>query len=294
VVAPAQGQQVPDQQQPSATDFLVVAQGLSRAQTFTAGRTGILDRADLSIFRDAAAVAPLTVEIRTTINGAPGSTVLASATLTPAQVPASPAFTPILLHPGAPVVAGTQYAIVLYSTASTPQVNGYNWSRAASTNAYLAGQAFSSPATPPGEFIQLESPDHAFITYVSVEERVPCRVAASGTINATPGGRSIFVSRTLLAGSSGLHEFRNSGAPYVSFSARDGGSIRCTRDGTAATITGTGYVWGVLRVTYTIRLVDGGPNGAGDRYRLSTTGAVAYDSGDRPLLTGDVNVPATP
>jgi hemolysin type calcium-binding protein len=201
-VAPAQAQQVLDQQQITATAFAVVAQEQSRAQTFTAGRTGTLDRVDLFLYRGPDTVQPLTLEIRNTVGGMPGSTVLASATLMPADVPNGPgaaAFVAITFTPGAPVVAGTQYAIVLYSTATTSASGSasYHWGRAgnlrplppAPPDGYPEGTAFSSPTTPPSEWIDLFLADQAFITYVvpgdAVEiPRADCRQPTAGTASS--------------------------------------------------------------------------------------------------------------
>jgi hypothetical protein len=94
----------------------------SQAQTFTAGLTGGLDRVDLSLKQAKVGNSVgLTVQIRTVSGGVPGAVVLASATIAPGAIPAvnTPlAFVPVTFGPPAPVVAGTQYAIVVYTGGS--------------------------------------------------------------------------------------------------------------------------------------------------------------------------------
>jgi hypothetical protein len=173
--APAGAQQVVDQQQTTFDGALAVGEGVSRAQTFTAGRTGTLDRVDLFLHRDAGTVEPLAVEIRDVVGGAPGNPVLAAATVPATSIPPSPgAWVPVTFSRGTPVVAGTQYAIVLYSTTADPNFYGWGFNEASlpgtGTDVYPAGQAFSSSNTPPTEwFVIHPGSDHAFKTYVTTE-----------------------------------------------------------------------------------------------------------------------------
>jgi hypothetical protein len=159
-----------DQQQTddAGTGFAVHA-GLSVAQTFTAGIGGGLDRIDLDLrqFMGIPA-APLTVQIRDVSAGKPGNTTLASQSVVGSSVPASAAFVPIDFTPPAPVVAGTQYAIVAFSSAVIA-TGAYAWSASAAENPYAGGAGFdtnSSPPTTPWNAIMLPEQDLAFKTYV--------------------------------------------------------------------------------------------------------------------------------
>lgn len=158
-----------DQQQTdtSGTPFAVHSVQ-SVAQTFTAGIGGGLDRADLHLRTSGTPTAPLTVEIRDASGGTPGSTVLASASVPATAVSPSPgAFVPISFTPPAAVVAGTQYAIVAYSSAAFP--NSYAWSDTRA-NPYAGGNGFAISNSPPSGswdspfFPQL---DFTFLTYVA-------------------------------------------------------------------------------------------------------------------------------
>jgi hypothetical protein len=107
-----------DQSQTVHTGGLEIGGG-PVAQTFTAGLTGGLDRVDLFL-KDAppwSSPLPLTVEIRDTSGGAPGSTVLASATVPTASMPwPGPRMVEVDFASPVPVVKGTQYAIVARPT----------------------------------------------------------------------------------------------------------------------------------------------------------------------------------
>ena len=83
----------------------------SKAQTFTAGLTGELDRVDLALSGTGVAT-PLTVQIRDGSATAPGDTVLASASVPTSAVTGSESFVPITIASPASVTAGTQYSIV--------------------------------------------------------------------------------------------------------------------------------------------------------------------------------------
>jgi hypothetical protein len=142
----------------------------SVAQTFTAGITGDLDRVDLYLSQgDVAATAPLTVEIRAVdASGEPTGPPLASASVPAASVPSIPGgWVTVLFAPPAPVVAGTQYAIVVYTASS----NSYLWYGQAA-NPYPAGAAWFS-TSPPSTWSGPSSADQAFITYVTPTYDLP-------------------------------------------------------------------------------------------------------------------------
>jgi hypothetical protein len=159
-----------DQQQPSfaAGGGPIAGPGLqpqSKAQTFTAGLSGALDRIDLALAQPSTpSVGPLTVEIRNVVvGGAPGTTVLASAAVPAASVPVvALAFVEVPFASPAAVVAGGQYAIVAY----TGGTDFYSWGRAGA-DLYPGGTAFNSFASPPSTWFPFADEDFAFRTYVA-------------------------------------------------------------------------------------------------------------------------------
>ena len=134
----------------------------SLAQTFTAGLSGGLDQVDLDIVPVRYAL-PLTAEIRNVSGGAPGSTVLASQSVPAASIPASLYFVPFTFATPAPVVAGTQYAIVAYTSGSP----GVDWWGVENPGLYAGGEIRSNPNSPPsGSSSGPGGADLAFKTYV--------------------------------------------------------------------------------------------------------------------------------
>ena len=111
--------------------------GEDRAQTFTAGLTGLLDRVEVQVARgtgtaNTTPTAPLRVELRRTIAGVPDTddaSVLASVTVPPSAVPQWVFEGPLLGvdfgDQAVPVAAGDVLAITLRS--STPDGRGYLW-----------------------------------------------------------------------------------------------------------------------------------------------------------------------
>ncbi|MGA7670392.1 MAG: DUF11 domain-containing protein [Nitrolancea sp.] len=155
-----------DQSQPeTSTTYRVVSGptsfdgGNSEAQTFTAGRSGVLDQVDLNLVGFIPS-GPLTVEIRDVgPNGEPGLTVLASSELTGVT---EPSWYSVPFASGASVVAGTKYAIVIYTSAD----GDYGWSLSQSTDPYAAGAAFGGDGSPPSTWAIVSYSDLAFKTYV--------------------------------------------------------------------------------------------------------------------------------
>jgi len=140
--------------------------GQSLSQTFTAGLTGKLDRVDLFLRVLNAPTPQMTVEIRNVTAGSPGSTVLASQSVTPSGITGTFAFVPITFAVPASVASGTQYAIVTYSAASPP--TRYSWARSVG-NVYSGGAALYVSISPPsGTWLEVPSTDYAFQTYVSL------------------------------------------------------------------------------------------------------------------------------
>lgn len=171
-----------DQQQTNASGQ---AQGvnssgfpISAAQTFTAGITGEIDQVDLSLAKNGVPVAAMTVELRATVGQLPNGTVLASQSVPASSVPGSSLeFVPVVFPTPAPVVAGTQYAIVAY----VADTNGYSWGASPEagpgTGPYAGGEGYFADSSPPSTtwlpFSSSHSIDHAFKTYVAPPSVAP-------------------------------------------------------------------------------------------------------------------------
>jgi hypothetical protein len=155
----------------------------SDAQTFTAGLTGGLDRVDLDL-NNADASAPLTVEVRNTSGGAPGSSVLASASVPASSVPSSAGFVEVDFASPAQVVSGTQYAIVAYTADLAPSVS-YNWF-ASGSNPYSGGALWFDFASPPTAWTEDAGFDFAFKTYVETAGDLAAQLV-SDTDHLKPG-----------------------------------------------------------------------------------------------------------
>jgi hypothetical protein len=146
----------------------------SVAQTFTAGISGGLDQVDVGVF-EIFATSPLSVEIRTVDGaGAPTATVLTSAVVpasTVPSVPNGPVFVAVPFALPAPVVAGTQYAIVIYSADPV----GYAWSSTGSSigDVYAGGKAWVAQGSPPTTSWSPTSEDLGFKTYVTASSIAP-------------------------------------------------------------------------------------------------------------------------
>jgi hypothetical protein len=155
-----------DQQQTSFNGDIGVFTTQSDAQTFTAGITGDLDQADLNLSKVGTAPATVSVEIRTTSAGKPTATVLASGTIATSALGRSGAFVPVVFATPAPVAAGTQYALVVYSAGMAG--NAVGWSIQGSGDPYSGGETFDSgdPLPPGANWNEFSFEDFAFKTFV--------------------------------------------------------------------------------------------------------------------------------
>jgi hypothetical protein len=162
-----------DQQQ-TVSNFggLQVANNNSKAQTFTAGLTGVLDQLDLALSGGVDAIAPITVQIRDGSPTAPGETILASASVPTSAATSSESWVSIPFASPASVTAGTQYSIVLLN-ADASSAFGWFWyagkTATGPTSAYEGGTLYSSPDAAPGPgdwFAGNALADFEFKTYV--------------------------------------------------------------------------------------------------------------------------------
>jgi len=160
-----------DQQQTSTSGGAIILGATNTlAQTFTAGISGKLDQVELYL-GEQGATSSLTVEIRNTVAGEPGSIVLATTTIPAASVPYfNPfgfrgEFVAASFTGPAQVTAGTQYAIVSHLTEPGP--SEYFLSLGAN-NPYLSGAEWRS-TNPPTVWHEEES-DLAFKTYVEPQQ----------------------------------------------------------------------------------------------------------------------------
>jgi hypothetical protein len=166
-----------DQQQTDGSgSFVSIYTGQSAAETFTAGLSGGVDQVDLHLGTSGGTpTAPLSIEIRDASAGAPGGTVLASHSVSAFN--GAPAFLSINFAPPAPVVAGTQYAVVAYSGADFSSV--YKWSVSTAADSYAGGAAFRVVTSPPSGAWTPVTGDLAFKTYVTPTPRTTGQRAAA-------------------------------------------------------------------------------------------------------------------
>ena len=206
-----------DQQQTSAdVNGAAVSNGLSLAQTFTAGISGGLDQVDLWL-QQSGTPPPSTVEIRDTSAGIPGTAVLATASLPGSALGPPPGtFIPVTFAAPAPVTAGTQYAIVLYNPGTGG--NGLAWSFQNSGDPYQPGGIFQSsdPLPPGGNWTSSGvNNDLAFKTYVTPVTQV---TPGTGT-DKTPPETTI-----------GSKKIRGTTAKFTFSSSEPGSSFQCKLD----------------------------------------------------------------
>ena len=151
-----------DQEQTALSGFVGVGVDSTPAQTFTASRTGRLDRVDLGLFRRDSP-GDLTVQIRgVNADGTPSATVLGS-TAVPAATIGLDSQQWLSVPISAPSVAGTKYAIVLSNPVSDSCSLGgvgpcYFWG--AASDVYSRGTGFLGSG-------QAWPLDYKFRTYVA-------------------------------------------------------------------------------------------------------------------------------
>ena len=164
------------------------------AQTFVPASSGRLSSVDVQLATASAGTSgPLVVEIRNTVSGAPGGTVLASVTTSDVSS-ATNSWVPITFPAPVTVTAGTAYAVVLRAGAG----GDYRATRS-NKNSYAGGAWYTS--TNSGSTWAAQGQDLAFRTYVT-----PVSYATSGTLvsslkdsNPAVGGSTAWTTLTWTA-----------------------------------------------------------------------------------------------
>ncbi|MFL6282560.1 MAG: beta strand repeat-containing protein, partial [Pyrinomonadaceae bacterium] len=130
------------------------------AQTFTAGKTGQLTKAMMSMGLSSGSTATGTVELRGTTSGAPNAIVLATATIGPVTNVGSAGTYFATFSTPATVTAGTVYALVLRANAGGSPAFGVQ----GTTNGYAGGVYYRS--TTSGSAWTAQTTDLYFAEYV--------------------------------------------------------------------------------------------------------------------------------
>ena len=142
----------------------------TKGQTFTAGLTGKLDQVDLALENPPGAIIvctteppTITAEVRAVSAGLPTNTVLATKTIPFADLPPTMAFFSIGFDNPPDVLAGTQYAIAVYSSGGMGDC-AFAGRAVGPPDPYAGGTAFSQIDSNPAE--PFPNTDLAFKTYV--------------------------------------------------------------------------------------------------------------------------------
>ncbi len=207
-----------------------------QGQTFTPAVSGLLQRVDvyLGCFQCTGPDPDVTVEIRTAGGGAPGDTVLATATIPGYSSPIDQYYTAVF-HQPASLVAGTRYAYVL--RLRSDRSAGFYLALSSldtvldpgSTDQYLGGRSVTAYG---GAVWNLNTTDLLFRTYMSA----PPSYVAAGTLESSrkdsgaPQWRWSSLSWTADAGASGTV-----GLQVAASSNPSGPFAFVGPDGTAAT-----------------------------------------------------------
>lgn len=201
-------------------------QDVRHAQTFRAGASGSLDQVDVAVRVVGNPGVPLTVEIRSLDGGGLPATVLGSAVVAQASLPACNTaacvgksgagdyttftFTAVPLTAPATVAAGTDYAIVLSATGAQLDIYGdmvdraanrYEWAATTDQSAYADGAGLSYLA---GLGWLPSNVDKTFRTYVEPIYAATVRqpINADGSSNFKAGRGVVPVKFALSQGGS--------------------------------------------------------------------------------------------
>ena len=131
-----------------------------------------------------------------------------------------------------------------------------------------------------------EPSDTATKTWVVPASTPGCKVTYGGRITAANGDMATFGGNAKADGLKGSQEYQDHGpAADMNVHSIDVLAVECSTDGTEASIFGTATVDGSGTFDYRIDLKD---LDAGDTYRIRLSNG--YDSGEQPLLGGNVQI----
>lgn len=164
-VANALGAETPDQSQITGTTAQVFDSAKWLAQTFTPAQSGLLSKVIISLRRQTGdnSSGNVTVEIRNSSGGNPGTAILASTSTAASALPTSQGDVAFNFSDIVAVSSGTQYAIIVYRSG-TGDVDDYDWYRENSGSVdYSAGSRFQS--TNSGNTWSSQTNDQRFSQY---------------------------------------------------------------------------------------------------------------------------------
>jgi hypothetical protein len=159
-----------DQQQTTSSTDIGLVTNQSGGQTFTAGASGVLDRAELDLLKVGTPPATVTVEVRTTAEGGPTATVLSTGSIPSSAIGTNHGFVGVTFSSPAAVTAGSLYTLVAYTPGSFGNTVG--WRYLGAGDPYPRGDLFLNlDPIPPGSADWVEGEDgdddFAFKTYVA-------------------------------------------------------------------------------------------------------------------------------
>jgi hypothetical protein len=116
-----------------------------------------------------------------------------------------------------------------------------------------------------------------------------CKVNNGGRITAANGDKATFGGMAKGTGPSGSEEYQDHGpAVDINVNSINVLAVRCSADGTAASIFGTATINGAGSFDYRIDVKDLGEPGTTDTYRIRLSNG--YDSGEQVLSAGNVQI----
>lgn len=170
-----------DQVQATANSSVNAASTQMLAQTFTAGLSGQIDRVSLFIGQNFATGGGV-IQIQTVTGGTPSGTSLGSSAFS-GFMPG--AWRDYPFSPGAPVSAGTQYAIVVIPNSSSGNTS---WSTS-KTVTYAAGQLWTgTQATGAWTTVAMSGAFKTWVATGTVVNQPPVIAVASNLVSAAEGG----------------------------------------------------------------------------------------------------------
>lgn len=188
----AQAQVVLDQSQPTDTGASGIGVGYERAQTFTVGVDGTLDRIEVSLDdKPVQSTSDLVFAVYETTLGVPNASSIYSGTIT--TVPSgTPGYVTLdLSSANIPVSTGDQLAIAL-TTSDPGDVYGWAWDVTASAlDPYAGGQIYLRNGTTVPNWVNSPEDtattkwDLVFKTYVTVPEPASLAVLVLGGLLTT-------------------------------------------------------------------------------------------------------------